>query len=552
MLRLLPILACALGLLTVFAEPLFSGFAQQSINGHDPRFTEFLFEHSWQWLRGENARGIFDLPMGYPLRNTLASAEPMLSFGIFYWPFRALGLSSGASHQLWLMLLGAVNFGCFFAFTRRGLGFRSVSATAAAMLFAFGLPRVAELGHSQLWAQPFIVCIAWGMFALLSDGTDLRGRRLGVLAVCTGFVLQSWGSLYNAIFVAYACALAGLFTLAYPAWRARALQSIRDVGGFAAIAIALSLLCVLPLIESYLAVYNATEDWKPEQIAALQPRLTALFYVWPHSWFYGWLTSPSASSELAPEFHQQALGLGALTTGVVLFTLWRHRRDPWVHLTIALFVFMWLPTVMWPGGWTLWDDLRAILPGVAPLRAIARLGLLLLIPASIALGLFLEEQRTQRARVACLVLGALCILEQGTGVPSYTRPPYDRVVSNIIAEIQPDAEAFYYVGAGLVPSWYSQIDAILAAQRSGVPTVNMYSGRYPTSAAPLSHNISRDPRRLAQLSAALARWAREHELDPARIQLIDQNEIRARRGREFEERRSRNEQLPDTQPLRGS
>lgn len=526
---MIPVLACALGLLVVFAEPIASGFARHTSDPTDPRFTEFLLEHAWLWLRGDSARGLFDLPTAYPLENTLAYAEPMVSFAVFYAPFRMLGFSSGTSHQLWLMLVGALNFACFFAFARRALRFGTLAATASSMLFAFGLPQTTEVGHSQLWAQCFVVAIAWGMFVLLDGERSTRERRSAVVVVCAGFVLQTWGSLYNAIFLFYVCVATAVFAFAHPAWRERTLRTAREGGARAGVALAISLLCVLPVLRAYLAVAATTDDWSAQEIAKLQPRLGSLFHVWPHSWLYG-------REELA---YQPALGVGVMTTGVVVAMLVRQRRSPWVQLLATLFVALWLPTVVFPGGFTIWDDVRPWLPGLSDLRAVGRLGLFFLLPASVALGHFLEHRPALLGRAAGIGIGLLCIVEQGTSVPSYVRAPFDRVVENIAAEIGPNAQAFYYVGAGVVPPWVSQLDAALAAQLAGVPTVNMYSGRYPRGFERLRANVAQSPERTAELRDALDDWCRAHGLDPARVQLVDQNEIRARQKREMDERRTR-------------
>ena len=194
MLRLLPVCAAALGLLMLFHEMFASGLALYPSDPADPRYIQFVLEHSWRWLRGATSIGLFDLPMGYPVPNMLAHSEPMLSFAPFYWPFRAVGLAASTSHQLWTVLMATLNFGCFYALMRQALGFDRLAASASAFLFAFGLPRVAQIGHSQLWPQLYIVLVLWGLHALLSESSSDRTRRWGAPAVVVGLALQAWGS----------------------------------------------------------------------------------------------------------------------------------------------------------------------------------------------------------------------------------------------------------------------------------------------------------------------------------------------------------------------
>jgi hypothetical protein len=212
--------------------------------------------------------------------------------------------------------------------------------------------------------------------------------------------------------------------------------------------------------------------------------------------------------------------------------LGREWRRPSLQLLAFLVVALWLPTLVWPGDRTVWPLLRGFLPGLDALRAISRMGLLLLIPASLAIGLFVHGRERSHRPLAFLAIGAVCLLEQGTSVPSYPREPYEWIVEEIVDEIDPNAEAFFYVGAGGSPHWYSQIDALLASQRTGVPTINMYSGQYPSVFLKLLQNVARSPQEMQRIRARLDRWIAENDLDPERVQLIDQHallEIRSRR-----------------------
>jgi hypothetical protein len=435
-----------LGLSMVFGETVASGLSMHVSDAADPRFNEFLLEHGWRWIRGEAPRGLFDVPMAWPLENTLAYSEPMLSFGPFYWPLRAMGLSASTSSQLWLMLMAALNFGCFYAFVRKGLGLDRVAASSAAFVFAFGLPRVAQIGHSQLWPQVYVVLIVWGMVVLFSGDSSARAQRLATAAVSAGFVLQAWGCLYNALFLAYACLATGLFALLHPAWRAHALRTLRQTGPFALGCITISLVLVWPLARAYLAVYATAPDWNANALAMLQPRLGSLIYVWEPSWLYGWMKTSTSLGQL-PAQNEQALGIGLLTTAVVFYALGRQWRRPVIHLLAFLVIVLWLPTVMWPGERTIWMHVRGFMPGLDALRAISRMGLLLLFPASLALGLFVQRRSESRWPVPMLAIGLLCLVEQGTKVPTYPREPYERLVGEIVEQIDPEAEAFYYVGA---------------------------------------------------------------------------------------------------------
>lgn len=523
LLRLLPVSAAALGLLMLFHEMFSSGLAVYPSDPADPRYVQFQFEHSWQWLRGETSLALFDLPMAYPVPNMLAHSELMLSFAPLYWVLRAFGLAASSSHQLWTVLMALLNFGCFYALMRQSLRFDRVAASASAFLFAFGLPRVAQIGHSQLWPQLYIVLILWGLHALFS-ASSARARSWAAPAVIVGLVLQAWGCLYNGVFVSYLCLVTGLFALTEPVWRARAIRAVRDThpAGIACIVVALA--CLWPLAHAYLPVAGSTPDWDPVEARLLQPRLGSLVYVWDLSWLYGWMATATPLGQL-PALHEQALGMGVLTTSVLLYALATQRQRPVVHLTVLLVLALLVPAIMWPGEQTLWWQLHGQLPGLSALRCTSRIGLLLLIPASVALGFF-AQQRAESPRPALwIAIVVLCLIEQGTDTRSFLKQPYERVVDRIAERIDPNADAFFYVATGRVPHWYSQVDAILAAQQAGVPTINSYAARLPVGYRRLLQpHVADQPERLERVMEMLDQWIEMKDLDAERVQLIVEDE----------------------------
>ena len=530
--RSIPWFAATLGLLMLFGKMFASGMALYPTDPADPRYSEVVFEHSWRWVKGEVPEGYFELPMGYPVEHMLAHSEPMLSFAPVFWMFRAMTFAPSTSHQLWMFAIALLNFVAFYLLMKHSLRLDSLAASAAGFLFAFGLPRVAQMGHSQLWPQFYIVLVLWGVHAMLAESASARSRQWGAPAVIVGFVLQAWGCLYNGVFLVYACLAVGLFALLHSSWRSRALGSLREtrLAGIACIVIAL--ICLLPLLQMYLPIAGTTAAWDEVESRLLQPRLGSLLYVWNQSWFYSWMTTRTSLGQL-PALHEQALGMGFLTTGVVLYTWVRNWGEPAAR-AIALVIFLlFLPVIMWPGDLTLWPFLHGQLPGLSALRATSRLGILLLIPASAALGVFLQQRSLSGRRGVWIAITALCLLEQGSDTRSFLKEPYQRVVQQIADNVDPEAEAFYYIGAGLTPHWFSQIDAIAASQLAGVPTINMYAARTPKDYAELKLlSLAKNPAMVNEIGLKLDKWIQAKGIDPDRVQRIVQYEFYLARDKE--------------------
>ncbi len=530
--RSIPWFAATLGLLMLFGKMFASGMALYPTDPADPRYSEVVFEHSWRWVKGEVPEGYFELPMGYPVEHMLAHSEPMLSFAPVFWMFRAMTFAPSTSHQLWMFAIALLNFVAFYLLMKHSLRLDSLAASAAGFLFAFGLPRVAQMGHSQLWPQFYIVLVLWGVHAMLSESASARSRQWGAPAVIVGFVLQAWGCLYNGVFLVYACLAVGLFALLHSNWRSRALGSLRETRPAGIACIVIALICLLPLLQMYLPIAGTTAAWDEVESRLLQPRLGSLLYVWNQSWFYSWMTTRTSLGQL-PALHEQALGMGFLTTGVVLYTWVRNWGEPAAR-AIALVIFLlFLPVIMWPGDLTLWPFLHGQLPGLSALRATSRLGILLLIPASAALGVFLQQRSLSGRREVWIAITALCLLEQGSDTRSFLKEPYQRVVQQIADNVDPEAEAFYYIGAGLTPHWFSQIDAIAASQLAGVPTINMYAARTPKDYAELKLlSLAKNPAMVNEIGLKLDKWIQAKGIDPDRVQRIVQYEFYLARDKE--------------------
>jgi hypothetical protein len=164
-----------------------------------------------------------------------------------------------------------------------------------------------------------------------------------------------------------------------------------------------------------------------------------------------------------------------------------------------------------PSGLSLWRFVYEYIPGGAAVRAVSRLGVMALIPASIGLALAIDRARRKHAIVA-FVLAASCLLEQGLTTPAFSKPENRRIVQTIADQItnsQP-CDIFFYTqreGQRSQPDFH--IDAMLASLATGIPTVNGYSGNLPPEWGLFEINIrtDEDERTIRQ---ALSRWGAQH------------------------------------------
>ena len=105
--------------------------------------------------------------------------------------------------------------------------------------------------------------------------------------------------------------------------------------------------------------------------------------------------------------------------------------------------------------------------------------------------------------------------------------PFERGVERVARHVDPNADAFLYIGSGRVPPWFTNVDALLAAQRAGVPAVKLYTSRIPKGYQPMIKKVARNPAELRRIERNLDAWIRANGRDPERVQRIYESQLRA-------------------------
>ena len=174
-----PVAGAIAGLFFAHWPMLSTGLGQVQYDIGDTRLINFIFEHSWKWLIGAPAhQRLFDAPFFFPARNVLAYSETLVGSAPLYWLFRVFGARWDTSFQLWLVSASTLNFATFYLLLVKRLKVSQAAATIGALLFAFGSPRLNQLGHSQLVPQFYSVLCLYGLLAIASEETPpaIRAR----------------------------------------------------------------------------------------------------------------------------------------------------------------------------------------------------------------------------------------------------------------------------------------------------------------------------------------------------------------------------------------
>ncbi len=514
------------GLLMAFHPTLLSGFRLMQRDLGDTRFNNYLLEHHWQWIVG--AAGVpsfWDPAMGFPLSGGLGYSDIMLTFAPFYWVWRLFSIDPETSFQLWTLAIATTNYAAMWLLLRRMMKFDVLAATFGAFVFAFAAARIAQLGHAQLMPQFYVLGVLASAMVLFGDsprgdfsGTEAARRdhiAIGSMAAC--ICAQFWGGFYVGYFAALIAAVALALGLGLRAHRASILEKLRVRAASICMAGIASIAVLSPLVLRYLAA--SAHSWKFGVGAGEKrlPRLASYLFVGPDSVVYGWMANWPVFRNL-PEAHEQAIGLGLVTTAVLLYVAWQRRHHPVTRFTCILIAILFVALTWFPFEIRLWRLWYYSVPGLAAIRAVSRIGLFLLIPAAIALAWWVHSRGTLfSARVALLVALACC-LEQGIAAPAFDKHAWQCRLERIAAEVDRDSQAFYLLGTG---SGTDNLDALLVSQRIGIPTINFYSGRIP-KVWTLSRFQHHPATQTSEIEEELIRYLETQKVSPESVQVLRQ------------------------------
>ena len=184
----------------VFYPTLFSGFQRMQADPGDTLLNHYILEHLFRWVSDRDyIGGLWSPPMMYPYQGALAFSDNLFAAGPFYWVFRVFAQPDTA-FQLWMLAMFAFDFASF-CWLGRKLGAGAIVSATAAFVFAFGMPRAAQLGHQQLLPQ-FYTPLALGWYWDLSRKPSLKALGLALLFT----YLQVMAGIYLGWFLLFSLA----------------------------------------------------------------------------------------------------------------------------------------------------------------------------------------------------------------------------------------------------------------------------------------------------------------------------------------------------------
>jgi hypothetical protein len=440
----------------------------------------YVQEHDYRWLTGDKLhRSLWSPPIFYPQHDTAVYTDLMLGALPPYALWRMLGIDPLTAFQLWIVTVSALNFLSAYWLLRHVLSCGRVGSSAGAILLAFASPRLLQLGHPQLLPAFYIVIAFAGLCILLSPGS--HRVYFGLALLLGGFCLQLYTAFYYAWFMAFTLSLGLLFALLLPSSRSQLLSFLQTSSRPALIGIVLTALALAPYAAVARNVLGQVGGRPYSEVQNYLPGALAWFAQGSRHLLYGGLNRFAGAG---PDYGSRELldGIGLFTTALLIGGFFLFRKEQVVRLWSLVALSVIILTYRWPGGHSLWRFVYNWFPGASAIRAVSRFGLFLLLPASIVLAFTLDRigRYSRSAAIVCLLAVGLEQAGSLNGLTYYAKDQAQDNIDMVASQIRPDCKAFLFSWTrGLTAPEIMHVMGMWAGLKTGVPTVNGYSGQFP-------------------------------------------------------------------------
>jgi hypothetical protein len=463
----------------------------------DGRFNNYVLEHGYHYLTGRET-SFWNAKFCYPSPGILASSDAHIGNLPVYAIARGVGASPERAFQIWWLTTFALTDVCTIWAMRR-LNFSRISSIAVGLAFTFSLPLLASVNHAQLCPRYFLplALACWWQFLRQPRWTVLAGT----LACCAA---QAYLSIYLAFFLGLL--LAAMFVVAGCIrhtidWTALFRANRREWRSRMFV-VAGTVLALFPYVRAYALKTGSPVAPEAEVVLSLLPKpadwlrvsnTAASWAVWK-SWF------PDDANPQVINLHLFPGGTALLGLLTGLFCLRGLRRPTSEHQRLAIVL---LGTTAILGLVFLKTDVGSVYsqmvgwPVFNKVRALYRIAIVLVLPMTLLTGIALDaiEQRRKRRwqGYGFFVLVCTVILAEvrtfGTSrdevFPSrYSIPVAVQRRDDFVKIIRdnPNTKIVHVFAPETGDDFQTlclQLDAMWAAQTSGVATTNGWTGYWP-------------------------------------------------------------------------
>lgn len=451
----------------------------------DARFNNMVLEHLYRWFVGKDP-SLWSPGFFYPYPGALTFSDNHFGTGAVYIIMRLIGLDPEGAFVGWYTVAAPLNYlSCYYVLRRAGLGVRGSAVGAFVYTFAFNVS--ARHGHAQL-AYRFAIPLAMlGWQRLIEDG-----RAKHVAWIAFWLTVQFYCSIYLGYFlllmlIAYGVVQASLrpSTGQRKSYRAL-LDAAHDMfagrrwGSMAGIVACCAALLVLflPYLH-YSSKYQIGRVYG--DIEPLLPRLSSYLLV-DGSMLWGNLSGHINGIPMRWE-HQMFFGTAAYILAVIGLV----RRPSHRNLSALLVLLVLIVLTLDVQGHSVYQAIYR-LPLASAIRAIGRIGLVMVFPLAVLAGsgfdaLFSAAHRRVLALCAGSLLLALMLVEYAAyytqSVPLHDlRERVAALVAKAPRDLAKDAIIYIPPYQGQL-AYQNELDGVRLSYALDRVTLNGYSGYVP-------------------------------------------------------------------------
>lgn len=456
----------------------------------DGRFNLYLLEHAYRYFTGQ-IDYFWGAPFMYPAQNVISYSDNLLGSAPIYALFRAMGASEFSAYQYWYLAVAALNYLAAYALLRSVFRNR-YAAVLGAFVFAFSLALQSQLAHAQTFPRFAIPLAIW---AAVKFGRDFQPRYffLTVLLV----VYQMYCGIYLGFFLMVAT-VPILVLLVLRRWSTFVQRARRSLWWVSMVfSTAVGVVVLLPLILPYVRRSTEVGMTPYSEVVGTLPTISSYFFAKDGSLIWGFLENHGKDNPGWWDFQLFAGGVATLClVAVTAGVLWKWSRVKFDVSRLSV------PAVLSLGGIVVFllflrfgEALSAYaalyaLPGFGAMRSLTRIINVELVFYAIATAwVFAAVLPSAKKGVVAFAgfAGVLALLIFDNYLPVDRHYHYSvdqarnrtQAIDSIFASIPAGSVVSYEPTELDGPSIHYQIDAMLAAQRHDLLTVNGYSATSP-------------------------------------------------------------------------
>ena len=474
----------------IFILPVTSSFSAIPGDLGDARFNSVVLEHFYLWVRGEYSY-IWSPTFFYPFKETLAFSDNHFGTAIIYSFFRIIGLERESAFLGWFTVGVLLNYLSAY-YVLKKLGFSSLSSVCGAIIFSISLPTIFKTAHAQLTYRFGIPLAFWFMYSWLFSKNIKYFIVFGLI-----LIWQFFASIYLGLFLTYFLLSYFIIHLIICYQKGESINIFRssfkeDVikRFWLLLLLATGSFLLIFMLYKYASVgelYNLHRS--PTEIKSMLPRIGS-YFINDQSFLY----HDISAGIVVPMRHEHQMFIGVIPGLLLILGVYYamvSKTSTFYKTAFFSMIFLILFTLS-VNDHSIYGLVYS-LPGISSVRAVSRIILVILLPASILISLSMERitnwisvKYNNKISSSIGVLLILLLLSEIYSVSHYNTPIQewknreDAVVSKLPPKIDKN-NILLVTWGGFSPRFLFELDAMIVSQDLKIPTLNGYSGNVPSN-----------------------------------------------------------------------